>query len=160
VHRLKLKNISEWFVYARSGKKPHDIPATPQTVYADAGWAGFGDWLGARIRRHGGWRPFKAARAFVHGLKLKNNKEWVAYARSGKKPHDIPKRPDLVYADSGWVSLGDWLGTGHRKGDWRSFEDARAFVHRLKFAAVVKLAFVRANTSPHVFISASRRTQL
>ena len=34
------------FAYCRSGKKPNDIPATPEKVYADAGWAGSSDWLG------------------------------------------------------------------------------------------------------------------
>jgi hypothetical protein len=34
---------------------------------------------------------------------------WEKYCQSGKKPVDIPERPDLVYAKEwkGWV---DWLG--------------------------------------------------
>jgi hypothetical protein len=29
---------------------------------------------------------------------------------SGKKPDDIPDRPDIVYANSGWKGWADWLG--------------------------------------------------
>ncbi len=43
---LGLVSSSEWRAYSRSGKKPNDIPANPQTTYAEAGWAGWGDWLG------------------------------------------------------------------------------------------------------------------
>jgi hypothetical protein len=29
-----------------------------------------------------------------------------------RRPMDIPAHPQPVYADGGWVSWGDWLGTG------------------------------------------------
>ena len=50
------------------------------------------------------------------------------------KPEDIPAYPDGVYKDSGWVSWGDWLGTGriaNQNKVYRSFDEARAFVHSL-----------------------------
>jgi predicted helicase len=53
------------------------------------------------------WRPFAEARAFVHGLGLKSVPEWWVYCKSGKKPPDIPTNPHVVYADAGWVSMGD-----------------------------------------------------
>jgi hypothetical protein len=46
VRNLHLKSESEWRGYCKSGKKPEDIPATPNRSYAEAGWAGMGDWLG------------------------------------------------------------------------------------------------------------------
>ncbi len=36
----------EWRAYIKSGKKPADIPNAPEQVYANEGWAGYGDWLG------------------------------------------------------------------------------------------------------------------
>ena len=53
---------------------------------------------------------FKEARAFVHKLSLKNGTQWKEYCRSGNKPDDIPNNPHNTYKNSGWVSLGDWLG--------------------------------------------------
>jgi hypothetical protein len=58
------------------------------------------------------WRAFEDARAFVRRLGLKSSTEWSQYSASEKKPNDIPAAPRLVYANDGWVSWGDWLGTG------------------------------------------------
>jgi hypothetical protein len=77
------------------------------------------------------WRSFEEARAFVQKLKLKSIAEWRDYCSSGKKPNDIPNAPWLVYADSGWAGMGDWLGTANRRGNWRPFEEARAFTRTL-----------------------------
>ena len=46
----------------------------------------------------------------ARGLReLEARQAWEAYVKSGRKPDDIPARPDLVYANEwrGWV---DWLG--------------------------------------------------
>ena len=64
------------------------------------------DWLGDF------YLDFKSARKIVRGLKLKNNTEWKAFLKSGKLPDNIPKSPRNIYKNTGWISLGDWLGTG------------------------------------------------
>ena len=50
VRGLGLKSEAEWSDYCKSGKKPADIPANPNAVYAEAGWVGMGrlarDWHG------------------------------------------------------------------------------------------------------------------
>ena len=43
------------------------------------------------------YRSFKEARKFVHSLKLKSNKKWRVYCRSGKRPVDVPTNPDKIY---------------------------------------------------------------
>ena len=136
IRALELKNQAAWHSYSRSGKKPDDIPAAPERVYRDAGWQGIGDWLGtgtiAPANRQ--WRPFPEARAFVHALGLKSEAAWRAYCRSGRRPEDIPSTPAEVYRRAGWRGMGDWLGTGTiAPGDrlWRSFTEAREFVHTL-----------------------------
>ena len=35
---LKLKNVTEWSNYCKSGNKPNNIPADPSRVYKDRGW--------------------------------------------------------------------------------------------------------------------------
>ena len=78
------------------------------------------------------WRSFEEARAYVRTLGLKNSEQWRAYCHSRKKPSDIPVTPWLVYANAGWNGMSDWLGTDiHRRGNWRSFEEAREFVRTL-----------------------------
>jgi superfamily II DNA or RNA helicase len=133
VRRLGLKSVDEWYEYCRSGKKPADIPNSPDHLYAEAGWAGYGDWLGTGRIASGQHRSFKKARAFARSLGLKGKKEWRDYIKSGKKPEDIPANPNQTYANDGWTGWGDWLGTGRRRrgADWRPFNKARAFVRGL-----------------------------
>jgi superfamily II DNA or RNA helicase len=86
------------------------------------------------------WRPFEAARAFAHELKLKNFTEWRVFCRGDMPrltllPADIPSTPWTIYADRGWVSLGDWLGTGRISSHlrkYRAFRAARTFARALK----------------------------
>ena len=136
VRGLKLKSRAEWDAYVKSGQKPIDIPATPDKTYTEVGWAGLGNWLGTGIvaTHLREYRPFKEARAFVHSLGLKTRAEWHTWTKSGKKPNDIPSSPDNVYANQGWAGMGDWLGTGtisNSLREYRSFEEARAFVQSL-----------------------------
>ncbi len=128
-----MKSHAEWLNYCKSGKKPSDIPSYPAGVDANAGWSGTGDWLGTGIRP-GHWRTFKKAREYVRRLGLKSVNEWFTYCKSGKKPLDIPTAAHNVYADKGWVGMGDWLGTGTiapQLRKYRSFEKARAFARHL-----------------------------
>ena len=114
VRKQKIKSYSEWEVYSKSSKKPINIPKTPSQVYINEGWISMGDWLGtgtvqtqSRI-----YLDFKEARDFVVKLNLKSASEWRVYCSSVKLPSDIPKTPSQVYINDGWVSMGDWLGTG------------------------------------------------
>lgn len=147
VRKLRLKNQTEWRAYYLGQmplivRKPVDIPAAPNKVYAGKGWKGIGDWLGtgaisARLRVY---RPYARARAFVHSLKLKSSAEWKAFVkgrlpRSGGLPKDIPSNPNAVYASNGWKGMGDWLGTGTiapQLRQFRSFTEARSFARSLK----------------------------
>jgi hypothetical protein len=47
---LGLRSEKEWRDYAKSEQFPSDIPVAAHAVYADCGWAGFGDWLGTGYR--------------------------------------------------------------------------------------------------------------
>jgi hypothetical protein len=142
VRGLSLKSQMDWSHYCASGRKPADIPSSPEYVYAKTGWAGLGDFLGtgevaSHLRQY---RSFEKARAFARSLGLKSNAGWRNYCKSGKKPADIPAQPDtsLVYAESGWSSWGDWLGTRRRRGSgWRPFNETRAFVRSLSLKSTV-----------------------
>ena len=68
------------------------------------------------------WESFTQARTFARGLGLRNWHAWMKTPR----PEDIPSEPFHVYSLQ-WKGWRDWLGT-----EFRSFEDARAFVRTLK----------------------------
>ena len=58
----------------------------------------------------GEFRSFEEARAYVHTLGLKSQKEWKAWSASVARPYDIPSSPETKYASSGWLSFPDFLG--------------------------------------------------
>jgi superfamily II DNA or RNA helicase len=114
VRGLHLKGEHEWREYAKSKNKPIDIPYKPVRTYRKE-WKDWGDWLGTgnisptkRI-----FRSYVDARTFVHDLKLETWDDWVEYAKSDKRPIDIPSNPNQVYTNE-WQDKYDWLGTEER----------------------------------------------
>ena len=145
-HTLSLKNAKEWGNFCKGempdlGIKPQNIPTHPERAYAKLGWKGYGDWLGTHnpSPHSRQFLSYEEAKAFVHQLNLKSRAEWNQYC--SKKylekpplPHNIPKDPNTVYQDKGWVSVGDWLGTNIKATRFREylpFEQARDFVRKL-----------------------------
>ena len=111
---LGLKNNREWRAYCASGKRPPYIPANPEYVYAGKGWTNWGDWLGTAKIKPGSipFLPYEEANTFVRSLGLKSETQWRDYAKSNKRPRNIPTNPNRTYAGKGWTNWGDWLGTG------------------------------------------------
>jgi len=148
VHGLNLKNNDAWRDYSKSGYKPDDIPGSPDKIYSNKGWKGFGDWLGTKV-----YLPFNEARHFVHNLKLTSRNAWRAYHRSGNKPDDIPASPETYYKNKGWNGIGDWLGTGTiapQNKEYREFKEARRFVRRLKLKNNMEWrSYSKSSDKPH-----------
>ncbi len=86
------------------------------------------------------WRPFEEAREWIRSLKLSSETQWRAYI-AGELPHltplpdDIPRAPWVAYAEKGWTTWGDFLGTNitaPRLRQYQIYEDAREFAHALQ----------------------------
>lgn len=134
VRRLNLNSQNDWKEYIKSENKPNNIPSYPNSVYFDKGWKGFGDWLGTgkRTNFNREYKSFEEARKFVHSLNLKTFEEWSLFRKSISLPRDIPTNPNIVYYNSGWKGIKDWLGT-EILFDFLDFENARTFIHSLGF---------------------------
>jgi hypothetical protein len=145
VRSLGLRSYTEWRFFCKGempekGLKPDDIPAGPAQFYKRKGWVSWGDWLGTdrvadQLKE---FRPFEESREFARSLKLKTFSEWRAFSKGempdkGLRPDDIPGSPAKVYKGKGWISWGDWLGTGFpsRSRRTRPFEEARKFARSL-----------------------------
>ncbi len=138
---LRFKNQKDWHKFCSEGKRPLDIPSNPQGSYKDKGWISWGDWLGTNNVATSSikYKPFKEARKFIIGINLKNQKDWKHYTKSKKFPVDIPKYPNQTYKNKGWISWGDWLGTGYinpKNRNYRSFEEARKFIRNKNFKSL------------------------
>ncbi|MDC0153551.1 hypothetical protein OAJ02_02320 [Nitrosopumilus sp.] len=137
VRKLGLQSQREWYEYAKSGDKPDDIPSTPQTVYKNKGWKNWGNFLGTgtvapQLQQHS---SFHKAREFVRTLCLQSVQEWYQYCKSGDKPDDIPRNVSFVYKNKGWITWGDWLGTGRiadKDKIFLPYSEAQEFVRALK----------------------------
>ena len=145
VRGLGLRRRAEWFRFCRGecrekGRRPSDIPADPTPAYRDE-WVDWRDFLGTASLPPGKsrFRSFEQAREYVIGLGLTGTKQWRQLCADGQVPADIPRSPNGVYRNRGWVSWGDWLGTGavaSHKITFRAFTEARAFARGLELASV------------------------
>ena len=99
------------------------------------------------------WMPFKQARDFVRKLNLKGQKEWREFRKSGNRPLDIPSNPNIVYKDSGWISLADFIGTKPGwNNKWMSFQKARKYARSLNLNSQKDYQkFIKSNPTPNDF---------
>mgnify|MGYP006143484807 CR=1 FL=1 len=54
--------------------------------------------------------PFEEARSFARAEKLKGQKGWNKWSKSGERPPNIPSNPARTYRGKGWDGFSDWLG--------------------------------------------------
>jgi hypothetical protein len=147
VSKLGLKGFADWAVYRRGDRadlpaRPYDIPTDPGAVYEQEFYdkGGWGAWLGtdfvSTLKRD--YLPTEEAIKYVHSLKLTSMAEWTDYCK-GKRPDlptktsNIPSAPMIVYKPEYFEKggMGAWLGTGYKRDGWRTYQDARSFVHHL-----------------------------
>ena len=136
VHKLKLQNYEEWLVWAKSEKRPSFIPHSPERVYKKEGWKSLGDWLGTNTvaPKDKQFLPFDKAKKFARNLNLKTVKEWQNWAKTKKRPENIPASPRSVYKKE-WIDWRDWLGENNSftyKKNAKPFPQAKKFVQALQ----------------------------
>ena len=130
VFKLNLNNEHEWRKYLNTNKIPENIPKYPDSYYRikEKSWTGWRDFLGKN------YLDYLSARKFVHSLKLKNSIEWIKYCASGKRPKNIPFRPEMYKDHKDYKpGMADWIGTENiaaKFRKWRPFKKARAFVRK------------------------------
>lgn len=137
VHSLGFKSSKDYKEYCKSKDYNINLPKVPSNTYLKKGWCGFSDFLGVdnKAPRSFVFLDFLEARKIVHLLKLNNKKEWSDYLKTNKIKN-IPANPSATYKNKGWISWGDWLGTGYVKTSDRNYlpyEEAKLFVHTLNF---------------------------
>lgn len=139
VHELNFKSEKEWREYSKSGLKPSNIPSTPANAYKFSGWDSMGKWLGTNyisgVKRK--YLSFLEAKIFVSRLGLKSETDWRVFCKTGKRPENIPYKPDRYYI-SEWHSWGDWIGTNsvaNYKLKFVTYEEAKKLIHQFKISS-------------------------
>lgn len=132
---LQLNSCLEWHCWLKKKEKPPDIPSSPNSVYANKGWKGWGDWLGTYFisSKKRKYRPFSEARLFIRQLHFKNSNEFKEWGKTKQKPEDISTTPEATYKETGWISWNDFLGANNicRTMQCRPFEEARKLARSL-----------------------------
>ena len=107
---LELATQKEWKVWCKEGKRPATMPFDPPRIYKNAGWQGWGHWLGTG--NTGNTTPFlefDEALLVARSLRLDSTAEWKAWCRIGARPVNMPSHPEKVYVHDGWMGYTHWL---------------------------------------------------
>ena len=111
VRSLALTSTAEWWKYAKSGKRPENIPGNPNIVYKSDGWNGLNDWIGLPPLKPGKrkFTEYEQVKMLVSRMGFKNRDEFRDAARAGKLPETVPSSPDKRFKGEfkGWA---DFLG--------------------------------------------------
>ena len=113
VRSLDLKKENEWNVYCKSGKKPDDIPSSPNNTYKNKGWKGWNDFCGTEqhfLKDPPSYAEFKK---WVQDQGIIYKNQFAKFDRK-KFPPGYPKDPVKLYQKQGtWRGWGDLFGTGN-----------------------------------------------
>lgn len=90
---------------------PARIPKRPDRAYKKD-FISWNDFLGNNnpfpcIKKK--FRSYEDARKFATQLGFKTKTQWLEYAKSGRRPKDIPSRPDVTYKKD-WFTWKEFLG--------------------------------------------------
>lgn len=79
------------------------------------------------------FRKFEDVRTYAQALNFSSKKQWYAWAKTSSCPEGMPTEPQIAYAKKGWISWGDFLGTGSEvemlgeKRRLKTFQEAKNF---------------------------------
>jgi len=137
---LKLNSFTQWREFSKTSKKRSNIPANPYGVYKNQGWISWGDWLGTdRIAtKYYEFETFENAKQYAQSLNLKTAEDWYNI-KSNQRPENIPSRPNIEYANNGWIDWGDFLGIKNYRGynvEWLPFKIARNIIREIGLQSV------------------------
>ncbi|MFL2495032.1 MAG: DEAD/DEAH box helicase family protein, partial [Porticoccaceae bacterium] len=108
--KQNIRGQREWRAFTKSPDFPDNIPKNPNVVYSDKGWNGEPDFFGYEpISGPKKFRDFAEAQTFAQTLGLSLRADWQKWLKTGRRPHDIPAKPNVVYKDEGWDGWTDFL---------------------------------------------------
>ena len=111
-NNLNIKSKSEW--YKHLSHLPDFITHYPREVYLKRGWISWIDFLNSKNKwdNNVNYLTYNEAKTIIHELKIRSGFEYKEFVKNNKIPKNIPNRPERFYKNRGWVSMGDFLGTG------------------------------------------------
>ena len=142
ISSFKINGKDEYVKLAKTDNFPINIPKLPSSYYKNSGWVSWSEWLGIeRISNKNKSKLFclyDEAEEYAKNLNLNNIEEWEKHINTNELPINIPRYPNNVYKGKGWVSWGQFLGTGRIADIYKEFlpyEEAKVFIKKLGFTS-------------------------
>ena len=107
-----------WFKYTKSNTLPANIPSDPPKRYKDV-WVTWGDFFdtGRIANQNREFLSYEEAIKFLAPLRLKTNRDYAEYCKSGNKPQNIPSSPQKTYKDK-FISISIYLSVDSKRRRW------------------------------------------
>lgn len=114
---IQAEGLSSKYEYEKWWKYnlPSRLPKRPDCSYRNSNFS-WGDFLGNKNKNKFptiriAYLSYEDAKTYAQTLGLSNKVEWIAFAKSDKKPKNVPSRPDIVYRKTlEWFSWKEFLG--------------------------------------------------
>ncbi|MDO9231630.1 MAG: integrase repeat-containing protein [bacterium] len=131
--KIKSLGINSRKDYREKYKFFSGLPSHPDYAYKDAGWTDWTDFLNKEREKQKSEQlfSFDEARNKARELKFTSSQD---YQDGYKKALGLPRNPNTVYKDKGWIDWGDFLGTGREMRTIKkilSFEEAQKKVREI-----------------------------
>ena len=151
VHKLKLQSQNEWFAYWKK-TKPSNIPrSASQTYIKNKSWKNWGDFLGTQriASKDKVFLNYYKAKKIITPKKFKNLHEFTNWLRD-KKIQNIPNNASRIYKNKGWISWGEFLGTGYvRNKKYKTYKEAKIFLKKVKIKSYIHYTkLIKSNKLP------------
>lgn len=110
----EINSKSKWYEYIENNDLPNFIPNNPREVFLNKGWISWGNFLGTgRVWDNiVNYLDYSNAKKIIKELNIKTGLDYKNFVKNNLIPENIPNRPERYYKKRGWVSWGDFLGTG------------------------------------------------
>jgi hypothetical protein len=124
----------KWDYFCKESQFPDFLPKCPEKVYKQE-WVGYGDFLGTGKKSNKAisenFLDFKSSKKIVSKFNINNQKEWIVFCASGKKPKNIPSNPQKIYKKE-WSGYKNWLSSEKFSNKNKlTYEEAKKNVHSL-----------------------------
>jgi hypothetical protein len=129
---LNITSKKAWGDYIKLYSLPDGVSRTPSTTYKNRGWVSWGDFLGTGNKWDNdvNYLTYNEGKEFLSKYNLKTAKDYQTLIKNND--FNLPLKPNRFYKNRGWVSWGDFLGTGKIANQLREFYTYTEFKRKVK----------------------------
>lgn len=111
---FNIKTVTQYRELSKNLQLPQGVPSKPFNSYKNRGWIDWSDYLGSEIisPQDKKFLTYEESIPVIRRFGFKSGVELRKYVQKNGLIKGIPSAPHSEYKNNGWVSMGEWLGTG------------------------------------------------